>query len=540
VIGANGRRPYIEAMNRHGQGARWRRIVAGCVIGLGLSAVGIGCGSDGAAPEPDPTPVIAFAPTVQGQRLQIAQSREFAVNVTPQGALTVAWRRGGQVVGTDPVYTYEASVVGRDTLRVHAEAGSTRRDFYWVVEVEPLASTVPPAVSQASVAHGSEPAQVVFAWSRVTGSTYPLSDYVVVLSYAGPVTAENWDAAQVLAVVPHVGSQLGYQAVFDRDHGALVPGAEAWFAIRARDDHGQMSAAPTSRRIRITTEWWIDGHVFDDAGVALEGVVVATALPARNGNSDVQGRFRLGPYRSIDTVQVQTNAEDVFFYDFTTERLVSAIDADLDLMLPRKYGIDLECTGYDGDFLTYLRSMTRTVPTPADTAASRLWKWDHYPVSVFLPDSVTTAGRDLDGLARGMMDLWNAKMGEDYLVEAETAGAADVVVQWVADIPGGAGQVSLIDPAGGVFGDVRPVRMRLQVVAGLATDQFFQEVVLHEFGHVLCLSAHSVGCESAGHLMVYGASGALSLSEPIHPDEQHAVRCVRRMGQGVDMKRYTP
>ncbi|MBK7772094.1 MAG: hypothetical protein IPI48_16635 [bacterium] len=51
---------------------------------------------------------------------------------------------------------------------------------------------------------------------------------------------------------------------------------------------------------------------------------------------------------------------------------------------------------------------------------------------------------------------------------------------------------------------------------------------------------HSLFCNQAGHLMVLGASGNLSLAQPIHPDEIHVVRTLRRLPQGVDMRRFEP
>lgn len=539
MIGRGRPRPYIERMRKtiH-SAARWCALAAAGFWLAALLPVG-GCGGGGGTtPEPGDPPVISFTPAAQGQHLQLGQSLTFSAAVAPAGSLAVTWRRHGSVVGSARDYLYQAALVGRDTLRAHAEADGTTRDYYWVIEVQGLPGTTPPAVSSAVVAPGADPVQVEITWTRVSGSTYPLTDYVIVVSYTGPVTAETWDAAQLLATIPHVPGQVGYSAIFDRDHGALVPGAEAWFAIRARDDHGQLSATVTSRHTRITTEWWIDGRVLDDLGEPLLGVIVATNSPARNSNSDVDGRYRLGPYRSVDTVQVQTTAE-IGYYDFTTARLGSDVDAHLDLTLPQKYGLDPACTEYSGDFLAYLRHMTRTVSSESDTAASRLWTWDHYPVSVFLPDSTTTSGRHMDDLVRQMLALWNSTMGETYLVEVPTAAGADVEVAWVTDTDGGYGQASLIDPPGGDFGNVKPVRMRVEIETGILTDQFFQEVALHEFGHVLGLSAHSTGCEGAGHLMVFGASGNLSLPHPIHPDEVHAVRCVRRLPLGAEMSRYT-
>lgn len=516
--------------------SRFPALLAAAVVGACLWASG--CGGGGTSPPGDEPPVISFAPPEQGVLLTLGQSRDFSATVVPDVDLAVTWRKGGTVVGVGRSFGYEASHVGRDTLRVHAEAGAVVRDFFWVVEVVPEPDTAPPPVPVVTSVPGAEPAQVVLSWTRVSGSTYPIVDYAVVVSYAGLVTAQNWDQAQALGTVAHLPGQIAYTLTFDRANGGLIPGAEAWFAVRARDDRGQMSAAVTNRYTRITTEWWIDGRVINDAGQPLLGVVVGTTVPLRNSNTDGSGHFRLGPYRSIDSVSVRTTTDD--YYDYTTARLGSAADADLDLVLPGKYGVDPACTAYDGDFLNYLRHMTRTVASDVDTSASRLWKWDHWPITVFLPDSTTAGGRELDDLARAMLARWNTALGETYLTEATTAAAADVRFAWVIDAAAGYGETALVLPAGRVLGDVVPQKIRVEIEIGLGTDQFFQEVALHELGHVLGLVNHSIFCTGSGHLMVLGASGNLSLPNPIHPDEVRAVRCVRRLPQGADMRRYVP
>lgn len=506
----------------------------------------VGCGGGGTAPDGGQTPVFSFTPASQGQQVAIGGSLAFAVLVDPDVAMTVTWRRGGEIVGSSAGYTYTAALVGRDTLKVHAEASGAERDYYWVIDVSPEPQTAPPAVPAVTAAAGTDPVQVVVSWTRVTASTYPIVDYIVAVSYTGLVTAQNWDAAQSLGTVTHVAGQVGYTATFDRANGDLVPGAEAWFAVRARDDRGQLSTEVTNRFTRITTEWWINGSVIDDAGGPLLGVIVGSLAPSRNTNTDADGRFRLGPYRSIDSVLVQTTTVD--HYDLTTARLGSAVDVEREIVLPGKYGVAPSCTGYSGDFLVYLWHMTRTTPSDADTAASRLWKWEHYPVSVFLPDSTTASGRQLRVLALEMMELWNAEMmkfgntkEEIYLVEAESAATADVRVVWTSDVSTAYGETALELPAGGVLGDVAPIRVRVEVAAVIETDQFFQEVVLHEFGHVLGLVRHSTGCTGAGHLMLDGGGGGnLLLENPIHPDEVRAVRTIRRLAQGVDMRRYVP
>lgn len=525
---------YIEAMKRI-QKFRW---LAGAMAVAAL-ALTFGCGGGGTTPDDGLTPVITFTPESQAQQFAVGQNSVFRVAVDPEVALTVTWRRGGAVVGTSRDYAFAASQVGRDTLRVRAEAAKAARDYYWVIDVEPEAQTAPPPVPAVSVVPGQDPVQVTVSWSRVSASTFPLVDYVVAISYTGQITPGNWGDAQVLGEVAHVTGQVAYTRTFGRLDAGLVPGAEAWIAIRARDDRGQLSSEFTNRFTRITTEWWIDGRITDDTGEPLVAVSVASSPQVRNGNTNVDGRFRLGPYRSIDTVTVQTATID--YYDLTTTRLGSAVDVTRDIVLPFKHGVDPSCTGFGGDFLTYLRHMTRTQSAETDTAASRLWKWAQYPVSVFLPDSTTASGRDLDGLAREMLELWNSEMGETYLVEAASVATADVRVEWMPDISGGYGRTALELPVGGVLGDVAPIRMRVRVAAVIESDQFFREVVLHEFGHALGLVEHSILCPGSGHLMLDGGGGGnLDLEFPIHPDEMRGIRTIRRLAQGVDMRRYVP
>lgn len=504
---------------------------------VAFAAVLCGCGG-GTSTDPDDSPSILFTPTAQGQQLAIGQEQAFEAGREPEGSMTVTWRRGGVVVGDSRSFNYLAEVVGRDTLRAHAEAGIAVRDYFWVIDVAPEPLTAPAIVPNVAVVPGADPVQVLLSWTRVSNSIYPLVDYIAVVSYTGQVTAENWDAAQVLGSIAHVPGQVGYSTTWDRANGGLLPGAEAWFAVRARDDRGQLSTAVANRYTRITTEWWIDGRVLDDTGEPLLGIIVSSAVPLRNDNTDGDGIFRLGPYRSIDSVAVRTTSID--YYDFTTARLGSAIDVDLELVLPYRYGIAAECTGYDNDFLTYFRAMTNTNTADDDTSASRLWKWDHWPLSVYLPDSTLATGRPMDDLAREMLALWNQTMGETYLVETPSAAAADVHFAWVTDASAGYGEAALEVPVGGVLGEVIPQRVRVEVETGILTDKFFSEVALHEFGHVLGLVDHALFCTAAGHLMVLGASGNLSLPNPIHPDEVRAVRTVRRLRQGTDMRRFEP
>lgn len=533
MIGARRSCPYIDAMDTNLSRSPLTRALATAIAGALLLG---GCGSGSTGPDGGDPVAIAFTPAAQGQQLVIGQALACAVQTTPAAAVDVTWRMRGAVVGTAAEYTYDASFVRRDTLRVHAESGVSTRDWFWVIDVAAEPATTPPIVPNVQVSAGPDPVQVVVTWNRIPASTWPITHYVVKVSYAGPVTVQNWDAAQALAEIPHQAGQVGYSATFGPSDG-LAPGVDAWFAIRGRDDHGQLSSLTAGGFTTITSEWWIEGRVTDDVGLPLLGVIVGTAAPVRNGNTDGAGHFRLGPYRSIDAVSVRTTTTDHF--DFTSAPLSSPVDIDFDIVLPARYAIDPDCLAYGGSFLDYVRDQTRTTAVAGDTSATRLWRWDNYPVRVFLPDSTLASGRQMDDLARPMLALWNDTVGEAMFVEVATAAEADAHFRWVTDAAAGYGQVSLELPAGGVIGNVRPERMRIEVETGLLTDQFFKEVSLHELGHVLGLIEHyDNSCPTSGHLMVNGASGNLSLPEPIHPDEVRAVRLISRLRQGIDMAGY--
>ena len=526
--------------------ARCPRAGAPAAVLAAALLLAAGCGGGGGTTGPGPEPVITFTPPAQGQQIIVGESRQFGAAVDPDGALSVSWRRGGAIVGTERQYTYSAGTVGRDTLRVRAEAGTASREYFWVLDVAAAPATAPPQVPGVAVAPGPAPVEVVVTWTRVSGSTYPIVAYEIAMSYTGVITLDNWEGAIALGEVAHVASQVGYSTTFSRALGGLVPGVDAWFAVRARDDRGQLSVALVSRQTRITTEWWIDGRIIDERGVPILGAIAATAAPLRNDNTDGEGLFRLGPYRSVDTLTVATTPP-AGYYAFRTGRIASESDISLDVVLPRRQDLAAECdaAAYGGEFLNWFRHMTRTVAVPGDTASSRLWRWDRWPVRVFLPDSTMASGRDMDQAAREMIALWNdalrLNVGDpDYLEEVASPVAADVYFAWVTDASAGYGQASLELPAGGVYGDVRPERVRVEVETGILTDQFFREVCLHELGHVLGLCNHSILCDGAGHLMVLGASGNLSLEHPIHPDEVNAVRILRALPQGADLRGLTP
>ena len=336
--------------------------------------------------------------------------------------------------------------------------------------------------------------------------------------------------------------QFSYTATFDAADDGLVPGASAWFAVRARDDHGLVSLVGTNRYRTITAEWWVEGRVYDDSlRTALSSVIVQSLEPVRNGNTDGTGYFRLGPYRSIDTVRVETTSSG--YYDFRSAELAYGRDGPQDIVLIKEYGLDPRCTIHAGDYLAYLRRMSATAAVPEEPLESLLWKWDHYPLAVFLPDTVIAAtGYALADSCRMVLDVWNDQMGEEYFYEVGTRAEADVYFEWMplGFMGANVGLTSLSEPAGVPLGSVAPQRIRVRVIADLVSSRFIQEIALHELGHVLGLINHAA-CYVQEYLLIDGgASGSLGREFPIHPDEMRAVRSVQLPAPGRGHVRLRP
>jgi len=210
-------------------------------------------------------------------------------------------------------------------------------------------------------------------------------------------------------------------------------------------------------------------------------------------------------------------------------------------LLPRR-GSEAGCPESGGDFLKYVRHMTRTRFPTNGRPDTRLLHWERYPLRVHVPAQVNQAGLDLAALARSSALIWNSVLAEDFFVFVAAADSADVVFRFATDNPQVNGQVSILEPAGNAFiGDVIPQREEVYIAEDMGVSQRVQEVVLHELGHVLGIAEHSL-CREVGYLMYISSSGALDHGpdQAIHPDEQALAFCLRYLPQGVDMEGYIP
>ena len=322
--------------------------VSGLLLLVVLLVVG-GLGGCSSSTDPgggdDPGAKISFSPDAQGQDIKLSETMLFSAAVDPRSALSVTWTRGGQVVGAETTYNFVPAALGPDTLWVHAESGTVKRDYYWVVEVSDDPAAIPPEVFNVRVESGALPSEVLVSWNRVVGSTFPIAEYLVAFRDDGPVTEENWDDSNLLESVLPIPGQVGYSILADSTMG-MTPGAFLHFAVRAKDTIDQLSNVTREYTHTVTWPWWVEGQILVDSGnPPPEPIIVFSLEPNFSSNTTGQGNFTLGPFRNIDKVRVQTtssNASPGGWYDYLSESR-SATDGFLDIILIGRYGTDPAC-----------------------------------------------------------------------------------------------------------------------------------------------------------------------------------------------------
>ncbi|MCB1183044.1 carboxypeptidase regulatory-like domain-containing protein [bacterium] len=482
---------------------------------------------------------ISFTPAQQGQQIALGEQMTFAVVLSEADTAAVNWERGGFTVGQALSYDYVPDHLGLDTLRVFARAGDVARNYYWVITVGPGSTTLPPPVTGISAEAGPEAGEVLVSWARVTPTTYPIDEYVVAVSFDGPISAANWDAATELGRVPYRAGAVRPQDVYGAADG-MIPGAAVWFAVRAVDTLDQLSPIVGNGYTVVTTGWWLSGTVLDDTDAELPGIVVSLVDPVRSTNTDLNGRFRIGPLRSIDRVVLRTtsSSENGFgWYDYTSAELDSVSGRDLVVRLIKRHELDDACNGYSQQFLTFLREMSITEYVATDPQSSVLHVWDDFPLRVHIPD-VVVGEVDFGAAMRFAMAYWDSVMGESYFVETTDPAQAQLQCRFDESISGVYGRVSLLQPGGGTLGSVPLEKLQVFILSTIGTEKFARTVSLHELGHTLGLYNH-VACGGGEYLMFEGLAGdTLDRLDPINPNERQAVQCLRRLPTGTDMRRY--
>ncbi|MEN8008571.1 MAG: hypothetical protein ABFS42_16300 [Candidatus Krumholzibacteriota bacterium] len=392
--------------------------------------------------------------------------------------------------------------------------------------------------------HSPHPGEVEVSWWIISWATIPIEEYQVAFSLDGPITEANWDQARILGQYPHRKGQVVFRELFGATDG-MVQGTETWFAVRARDIMGNLTPLKESPRLVTTTEWWVEGRVRDSKERTIAGILVRSPPTGATALSDPDGAFRLGPFRNIDRIKLvaEDGSSGQEWYGFTSgpiwNRSGSAGVTEHDIFLIPRQSIEPACILHHNEFLTYLRFMTFTSARDDIPRASILHRWDHYPLTVFIPPRVNDAGVRLDDGALAALLVWNDVMGEEYFVRTDQRAGADIEFEF-EEMQIFYGKVSLLLPAytGAKLGRVIPEKMRVSINPVLPDFQKVTEVALHELGHTLGLIVHAT-CPAPGYIMgIVGGFGALDRAEPIHLDERRAVEYIRYLPQGQDMNRY--
>lgn len=514
-------------------------------IGVLVALLVVGC-TDSTAPDGPGTDVeISFYPAAQGQEIELTETVDFSVSAVNADKLSVNWKKRGIVISEGDSYTYRPLVLGTDTLVVQADADGYARNYYWVIKVVSVAGTQPKPVVGVGAEPGPAPGDVECTWRNVATSTYPIAEFVIAKSSTGLITDANWDEAQILRRVPNQVGEIYFAENFTVADDGMVPGEDIWLAVRAVDQAGQFSPVSVNGFTTITTAWWLTGVVVDDTGAYPPFVSVRSVDPPLATNTDgTDGSFRLGPFRSSDKVEIYTRSsteQGSGWFDFQTVPLDSVTGKDREIVLIKRHIIDPYCTdNYNGQFLNYFRYMTRADDRFAVSGETNLWQWDSYPLRVFVPEAQPDDNADYVAAAQFVMAYWDSVMGESYFEMTDNSEAADVVFRIDNSSSTLYGKVSLLEPAGSeyILGTVKPEKVEVYISTRIATLLGAKSVMLHELGHVLGLVEHS-GCQGSEHLMMIGHIADFDAEHPIHPDEQNAVRCIRRLPQGLDTSRFS-
>ncbi len=408
-------------------------------------------------------------------------------------------------------------------------------------------SPEPLPVEGLEVHNGQGTGEVEVSWRSLDNLVSPVMEYLVVSVPVGSGEEPDWETAAVLDTVMPRGPGVVYHETMGSEAG-LVPGIAYWVTVRGRDVLGRLTPVRDFVALTVDDGHRVAGTLTDHRGrplaqIPLEITYAGSGDPPQRVVTAEDGTFHgfalwQGAEVSLRTLSREAAAD--LWYDFETGVLSGGQWEDIHLTLIPRRGVDPVCPQYEGSFLTYFRAMTNTDFPTNQRSDTRLYKWNHFPLSVYIPAYVNDHGMDMQALCATAPETWNDVMGEVYFTTAADSQAADVVFRFGLDIPEANGEVSILAPAGTYYiGDVIPEKMEVYIAAGMGMAQRVREVALHELGHVLGIADHSL-CSEAGYLMYITSAGVLDdgPENAIHPDEKALVSCLRYLPQGVDLARY--
>jgi hypothetical protein len=519
-----------------------------CVAVLCLVLI-FGACSDSTDPIPKPEDLIfTYTPVAPVTTLFVGQETEFSIGVSPSVQLGTQWKLNGEIVGEDAAYHYESRHIGIDTLGLSYSYSSVNWDRIWYVDVLENPTTIPPVVPFVSLDHGPEVADVIVSWHIIPQSTYPVVEYRIAMSYEDEVTTENWADAIQLGAFVHNPNQIGYNATFTQDD-QMIPGELAWFAVRGVDEAGQMSSIEEPHSISISFEWTIEGFVYGDDGQAINGGLIEYVTNERVEIAS-DGSYRIRGVPNVNIYNLRTITENYpgqgepydSYYDFVTPDIHYDPDGNYDIMLLTRYGMDDSCEYYDFEFMSYFRYMTRTFTHTNLRPNYILYKWENYPVPVYVPPFISPGGLDFQSLCREVIGFWNTAMGDDYLVLVDTPEEAGIEFDFFSDPNspyGGLTELTKPDEQLFLLGDVIPEKIMIRLWDAIPQGIMVQETAMHEMGHALGLFTHT-RCSGENFLMANNPSGILDNGpeNAVHIDEKRIVRAIRNLPQGTDVSAF--
>jgi hypothetical protein len=528
-----------------------KRVLAG-LQGLVLVAFLLwGCSSSTDPGDGGPLRVV-YSPELQFLELETTQGAQFAASPSRPATFSARWLLNGAEVGTGETFAYEAGVVGYDTLTVLTELDGDSKERSWRITVLPRPSLIPPPVQNISVTHGEEPMDVIVGWQYIMTSHFPVTSYQLAGSYSGPIYMSNWDEAQQLGTFFPRPGFVGHRDTLTAVDDGMQPGSRIWIAVRGIDDRGQMSPMSEVRQHEISFPWYLDGTVVDVEGRPLPEIIIRFCEDQQGEacltNSDAKGSFRIGPFPSIEAITLKTFSSNsqqttppfTAWFDFESAPIAYSDEGnELEVMLIPRYP-----SGIGLDFLSFFQYMTKTDITMPFRPNQNLYRWEEYPLKVFIPDYVRESdGLDFAANTRLVLGYWNEVMGEEYLVEVANQEDCDILMVFAELGSGTNGVATLVEPSDQeyILGEVIPELVTAAVnTAILPSAQRVQETAMHELGHAMGLLSHVPMASEDQYLMAITSAGALDghYLDAVHEDEVRMLRAIRYLPQGTDMSRY--
>ena len=497
----------------------------------------------------DQPTAVGFSPTESLMDIVVGDTCRFRIISSRATQTTYLWELGGQTVGQAESFLLADITAGHDTLRATAFTPDHTAQHIWDLHVFAQGELPPLPPREFFVQAGALPATVETFWRAAEPRGDPVVSYEIALSYDGAVTDANWDQAMFVAEINSVPGQEIYQAAIADTLTSLRPGAHAWLGIRSRNQAGIQSLNTPHGEVDISEPWWASGVVIDDTGAPLAGVTVRTSADTFSGQTEADGSYRIGPFRSTDTITLRTESPDIMPEGEITGAWSDALSPPLffqqverwDFVLITLYNLESTCETYNGSFPAFLRGLTHTQRETDLRPNLNLYKWDSYPVTVWVPNYHSPEAYDYGTLCREAVQMWNIAMDDQYLTLVTDPDEARIVLRFGDDGDATLGEASLLEPADRSYllGDVIPEKVEVYVRDRLNSAQFIQEVAMHELGHALGLSRHVV-CSDGSYLMATSPSGRLNdgPQNVLNQDERHALMVLRTLPQGFDMSLY--